>query len=107
MTNQTPHWSNIAGTARASTLSFHPRLLFERHTKVPQAGSATTGMRQNSKTTTPSGGAGTYDLFMIISDRTYAVGLRNTASQTDTLNQTGRLCECWGFKARIVAERLR
>ena len=70
MMNQTPHWSNIASTVKTKPPTLHPKLIFERHTTVPQTSSATTGMRQNSKTTKPSGGAGTCNLFMIISNRT-------------------------------------
>lgn len=70
MTNQTPHWSNIASTVKTNPPTFHPKVIFERHTAVPQTSSATTGMRQNSKTTKPSVGAGTCNLAMITSNRT-------------------------------------
>jgi len=70
MTYQMPHWSNIPSTVKTTPPSLHPKLILERHTKVPQASSATTGMRQNSKTTKPSGGAGMCNLSMIISNRT-------------------------------------
>lgn len=70
MTNQTPHWSNIASTVKTNPPTLHPKLIFESHTLVPQASSATTGIRQNSETTKPSGGAGTCNLSMIISNRT-------------------------------------
>jgi len=70
MTNQTPHWSSIASMVKTNPPTLHPRLIFERHTMAPQASSATTRMRQNSETTKPSGGAGTCNLSMIISNRT-------------------------------------
>ena len=62
MTYQTPHWSNIASTVKTNPPTLYLKLIFESHTTVPQASSATTGMRQNSKTTKPPGGAGTFNL---------------------------------------------
>jgi len=70
MAHQTPQWSNIASTVKTNPTTLHPKLIFERHTTVPLASSATTGIKQNRKTTKPSGGAGTCNLFMIISNRT-------------------------------------
>ena len=62
ITSQRPHWSTIASTVRAKAPSFHPKRIFESQTTAPQINSATTGIRQKSETTKPSGGAGTRSL---------------------------------------------
>jgi hypothetical protein len=70
MTSQTPHWNNIANTVKTIPHTLRGKLIFKRHTAIPQAINATSGMRQNSKTTRPSGGAGTCILSRIITKKT-------------------------------------
>ena len=66
MTNKIPTWNDIASTVKTNKPLLHRTL--DRHTAVPQNSNATTGMRQNSKTTKVSGGAGTRNLFAIINN---------------------------------------
>jgi len=87
MTSKTPTWSAIASTVKTNKPTLQLALNLVRQTTVPQTSNATTGIRQNSATTKPPGGAGTCDLFQTASNTEQAVGLRNTASQTATFHQ--------------------
>ena len=70
MMNQTPHWRTIASSVKTSQPTLCAVPAVARHTQVAQATSAATGMRQNSATIKPSGGAGKRNRFSNIREKT-------------------------------------
>ena len=99
MKNKKPTWRAIASTVKITRAT----LCVLRQTTDPQTHSAATGMRQNNATIKTAGGAGSGNRCQANSNRKYAVGLRNTASQSATPDRAWKLCGCWGIKACLAA----
>jgi hypothetical protein len=98
-TSQNPHCTAIAPVVSASPPMRHATLIFDCQITVAHATSATTGTAKNRKTTNPSVGAGICIVSIVISNRMYAVGLKNIASHNGTRVQAGKLGGLAGFNA--------